>query len=201
MRRLFAALVLAWPALAAAQGSPDVIDITAVAVEGTSAAECTDRATRLAAQSRALSLATAPPIDLVPGMRTFYDHVMRLDANGELNSTAQLSSVYVAGHEAGGLERRRVVTPFVRVEVSRPWGTPADAPSRISIAWLWLSRMAESTERPGGPIVQSPLLHRFDVAGEVETRYGAWGQAVAPCRAGRDGRWAGAVMVWTYLPP
>ncbi|MBP0465015.1 hypothetical protein J5Y09_13915 [Roseomonas sp. PWR1] len=201
MRRRLAALLLAVPAAAAAQGSPDVIDITAVAVEGATVAECTDRAGRLAAQSRALSLATAPPIDLVAGMRTFYDHVMRLDANGELNSTAQLSTVYVAGHDAGGVEHRRVVTPFVRVEVSRPWGTPADAPSRISIAWLWLSRMAESAERPGGPLVQSPLLHRFDVSGEVETRYGSWGHAVAPCRAGRDGRWAGAVMVWTYLPP
>ncbi len=201
MRRRLAALACLLPLAAAAQGSSDVIDITAVAVEGTSVAECTDRAARLAAQSRALSLATSPPIDLVPGMRTFYDHVLRLDANGELNSTAQLSTTYVAGHDAAGAEQRRVVTPFVRVEVARPWGTPANAPSRISIAWLWLSRMAESTERPGGPMVQSPLLHRFDFAGEVETRYGVWGHAIAPCRAGRDGRWAGAVAVWTYLPP
>lgn len=201
MRHVLAALAVLLPVAAGAQGSPDVIDITAVAVEGTSAAECTDRATRLAAQSRALSLATSPPIDLVPGMRTFYDHVLRLDGNGELNSTAQLSTTYVAGHDAAGVERRRVVTPFVRVEVARPWGTPTDAPSRISIAWLWLDRMAEATAGQGGRVVQSPQLHRFDFAGEVETRYGVWGHATAPCRAGRDGRWAGAVAVWTYLPP
>ena len=60
------------------------------------------RVARLASQTRALSLATAPPYDLSDGLRTFYDHVLRLDANGELSSTAQLSTVYVAGYAASG---------------------------------------------------------------------------------------------------
>lgn len=185
---------------AAARSTADHIDITAVTVEGTSAAQCEGRTQRVAAQSRALSLATSPPYDLSDGMRTFYDHVLRLDANGELASTAQLSSVYATGYTATGERMLRTVTPFVRVEVSRPEGTPADQPSRIAISWLWLHRLAETAD-PAGRMVQRPSLHRFDLAGEVVTTYGTWGQATAPCRAGADGLWFGAVAVWTYLPP
>lgn len=186
---------------AVARGAPDLIDITAVVVEGGSAEQCAARITRLAGQSRALSLATSPPIDLTEGLRTFYDHVLRLDPAGELQSTAQLSTVYVAAHGAGDAPIHRSASPFVRVEVARPPGTPPDAPSRIAIAWLWLHRIAEARDPASGRMVQQPLLHRFDLVGEVETTYSAWGQALAPCRQGQDGLWFGAVAVWTYLAP
>lgn len=195
-----AALALFTAGAAGAQSIADHIDITAVAVEGPSAERCAARVERLVSQSRALSLATAPPYDLTDGLRTFYDHVLRLDANGELSSTAQLSTVYIAGYAASGATLRRAVTPFIRVEVSRPAGTPSDAPSRISMSWLWLQRMAQSHD-PAGRLVERPQLHRFDVVGEVVTTYGTWGHAVAPCRVGADRRWFGAVAVWTYLPP
>ena len=65
------------------------------------------------------------------------------------------------------------MTPFIRVEVSRPAGTPHDLPSRISVSWLWLQRMAQSHD-PAGRLIERPQLHRFDVAGEVVTTYGTW---------------------------
>lgn len=195
------ALSLALPAPGAVARPMDAhVDVTAVTVEGTSAAECEARIRRVVEQARALSLATSPPYDLSDGLRTFYDHVLRLDANGELASTAQLSSVYVTGYAAAGERLLRAVTPFVRVEVARPMGTPSDQPSRISISWLWLHRMAEAAD-PAGRVVQRPSLHRFDFAGELVTTYGTWGQTTAPCRVGADGQWYGAVAVWTYLPP
>jgi hypothetical protein len=186
---------------AVARGAADLIDITAVAVEGANAEQCNARVARLAEQSRALSLATSPPYDLTDGLRTFYDHVLRLDAAGELQSLAQLSTVYVAAHGPGGVPEHRTASPFVRVEVARPAGTPADAPSRIAIAWLWLHRLADARDPASGRTVQQPLLHRFDFVGEVATTYSTWGHAVAPCRVGRDGLWFGAVAVWTYLAP
>ena len=185
---------------APAQMAGDHIDITAVTVEGANAQECGSRTAQLAEQSRALSLATSPPYDLAPGLRTFYDHVLRLDASGELSSTAQLSTIYVTGYSGTGEPLLRTVSPFVRVEVARPAGTPSDAPSRISISWLWLQRLAQSSD-PAGRVVERPFLHRFDFVGEMTTTYGTWGQAVAPCRIGTDGLWFGAVTVWTYLPP
>lgn len=194
-------LLAAAAAPADGRSAADLIDITAVALEAETAEQCAARTANLAGQSRALSLATSPPIDLTEGMRTFYDHVLRLDAAGELQSTAQLSTVYVAGHDVRGAPIHRSASPFVRVEVARPPGTPAEAPSRIAIAWLWLHRLAEARDPASGRTVQQPLLHRFDFVGEVATDYGAWGQATAPCRAGSDGRWFGAVAVWTYLAP
>lgn len=191
-------LLAAWPARA--QGGGDHADITAVTVEGATVAECDARTARVASQSRALSLATSPPYDIAPGIRTFYDHVLRLDANGELSSTAQLSTVYVLGYTGGGERILRTVSPFVRVEVARPPGTPADAPSRISISWLWLQRLAHAADPANRPI-ERPFLHRFDFVGELVPTYGTWGTAVAPCRVGTDGKWFGAVTVWTYLPP
>lgn len=195
-------LLLLLPGAAAGQAvrNGDHIDITAVTVEGASAEECSARTTRVAAQSRALSLATAPPYDLSDGLRTFYDHVLRLDANGELSSTAQLSSTYIAGYGAAGDPALRTVAPFMRVEVARPPGTPADAPSRIALSWLWLRRIAEARDGVGR-VVEHPLLHRFDFAGEVVNSYDVWGQATASCQRGSDGRWFGSVAVWTYLPP
>ncbi|MBR0682258.1 hypothetical protein GXW74_17335 [Roseomonas eburnea] len=200
MRAAAAALALLSTGAARAQFAADHIDITAVTVEGANAEQCTERTTRLAEQSRALSLATSPPIDLVEGLRTFYDHVLRLDANGELSSTAQLSTVYVIGHTGAGARILRAATPFIRVEVSRPEGTPAGSPSRLSISWLWLQRLAHSTDAHGR-VVERPSLHRFDFVGEVVTTYGTWGHAIAPCRVGTDGLWYGAVAVWSYLPP
>ena len=193
-------LSVAVPDAAAARSAEDHVDVTAVTVEGTSTEQCEARVQRVANQSRTLSLATTPPYDLSDGMRTFYDHVLRLDGNGELASMAQLSSVYVTGYSAAGERLLRTVTPFIRVEVSRPEGTPADQPSRIAISWLWLHRMAETAD-PAGRVIQRPSLHRFDFAGEVVTTYGTWGTATAPCRAGAEGLWFGAVAVWTYLPP
>ncbi len=189
------------PQAALAQIPADHIDVTAVTIEGADDGQCSARLGRVAAQSRALSLATSPPYDLSDGLRTFYDHMLRLDADGELQSTAQLSTVYVAGHAAGGEAMLRIVTPFVRVEVARPRGTPANAPSRISIAWLWLQRLAEVTNAATGRTTQTPSLHRFDFVGEVVPSYGVWGHAIAPCRVGQNGQWFGAVAVWTYLPP
>lgn len=188
------------PAAAQLARNGDHIDITAVTVEGASAQECNQRTARAAQQSRALSLATSPPYDLSDGLRTFYDHVLRLDANGELSSIAQLSSVHVAGYDAAGGPLLRAVTPFVRVEVSRPPGTPADAPSHIVLSWLWLRRIEQARDAAGRPVEQ-PQLHRFDFAGEVMTTYDVWGQATAPCQRAADGRWFGGVAVWTYLPP
>ncbi|MBR0672161.1 hypothetical protein [Neoroseomonas soli] len=185
---------------ARAQGAADHIDVTAVTVEGASAEQCAERTMRLAWQSRALSLATSPPYDLSEGLRTFYDHVLRLDPNGELSSTAQLSTVYATGYTVAGERMLRAVTPFIRVEVARPSGTPAGAPSRLAISWLWLQRLAQATDA-AGRAVERPSLHRFDVVGEVETTYGTWGHAVAPCRVGSDGLWFGAVVVWSYLAP
>ena len=202
-RVLLALAAAAAPGLsvpAAAQAPGDHIDITAVTVEGASTQECSARTARLAEQARTLSLATSPPYDLAPGLRTFYDQVLRLDAYGELSSTAQLSTIYIAGYTGAGEPVQRAVSPFVRVEVARPAGTPGDAPSRISISWLWLQRLAQSND-PAGRVVERPFLHRFDFVGEVATTYGTWGQAIAPCRTGTDGRWFGAVTVWTYLPP
>jgi hypothetical protein len=195
-----AGLVLCAPGQGRAQPIADHIDITAVTVEGRSAEQCTSRVARIAREARALSLATAPPYDLSDGLRTFYDHVLRLDANGELSSTSQLSTVYVTGYTASGAHLRRAVTPFVRVEVSRPHGTPLGEPSRISMSWLWMQRMVQ-THDPAGRLIERPLLHRFDFVGEVVTTYGTWGLATAPCRAGGDRLWFGAVAVWTYLPP
>jgi hypothetical protein len=204
-RCVLAVLMAGWLCLgaspAASRSAPDLIDITIVAVEGADAAQCTARTARVAEQSRTLSLATSPPLDIAEGLRTFYDHVLRLDAGGELQSTAQLSTVYVAAHPAGGEPLLRAVTPFVRVEVSRPLGTHSDAPSRIAIAWLWLHRLSEIHNPATGLTIQQPHLHRFDFLGEVVTAWGVWGHAVAPCRAGGDGLWLGAVAVWTYLPP
>lgn len=204
-RRVLAALVaaalVAAGGTAAARSAADLIDITTVAVEGASAEQCAARVARLAGQSRALSLATSPPYDLTDGLRTFYDHALRLDGAGELQSLAQLSTVHVAGHGAAGEPLHRTASAFVRVEVARPPGTPAEAPSRIAIAWLWLHRLAEIRDPADGRTIQQPLLHRFDFVGEVETTYSAWGHAIAPCRAGRDGLWFGAVAVWTYLAP
>lgn len=202
LRRSGAAAVLALAASgpAAAQFAGDHIDITAVTLEAASAQDCESRVARLGEHSRALSLATAPPFDLAPGLRTFYDHVLRLDPNGELSSTAQLSTVYVVGYDGAGDPVQRVVAPFVRVEVSRPAGTPLDAPSRLSISWLWLQRLVQGTD-PAGRVVERPGLHRFDFVGEVVATYGTWGLASAPCRLGTDGQWVGAVTVWTYLPP
>lgn len=197
---LAAALLLFTAGAVRAEGGADHVDITAVTIEGASAEQCAERTTRVAWQSRALSLATTPPYDLAEGMRTFHDHMHRLDRNGELASTAHLSTVYVAGYTEAGERILRVVLPFVRVEVARPHGTPAGAPSRISIAWLWLQRLAEVTDA-AGRMVEQPHLHRFDFLGEVEATYGTWGHAVAPCRVGVDGRWVGAVAVWSYLPP
>ncbi len=193
---------LALLASGAARGQPvaDHIDITAVAVEGKSAEVCAERVERLASQTRKLSLATTPPYDLSDGLRAFYDHVLRLDANGELSSTAQLSTVYVTGYTAAGDRQRRAVTPFIRVEVSRPVGTPAESPSLISMSWLWLQRVVQVAD-PAGRLIERPQLHRFDFVGEVATTYGTWGHAVARCRAGGDRQWFGAVAVWTYLPP
>ncbi len=136
LRSLGVAAILTLPMPAPAQVAGDHIDITAVAVEGANPQECAARTGRLSEQSRALSLATSPPYDLAPGLRTFYDQVLRLDANGELSSTAQLSTVYVVGYTGAGEPVQRAVSPFVRVEVARPAGTPGDAPSRISISWL-----------------------------------------------------------------
>ncbi|MEO3472132.1 hypothetical protein AAFN86_09720 [Roseomonas sp. CAU 1739] len=199
-RALAPTLALVTAGAAQAQAIADHIDITTVAVEGRSAEQCAGRTERLAAQSRKLSLATTPPYDLTDGLRTFYDHVLRLDANGELSSTAQLSTVYITGYTASGDRLRRAVTPFIRVEVSRPVGTPADAASRISISWLWMQRMVQNHD-PAGRLIERPQLHRFDFVGEVVTTYGTWGHAIAPCRAGTDRLWFGAVAVWTYLPP
>ncbi|NMJ42096.1 hypothetical protein GWK16_12650 [Roseomonas sp. JC162] len=200
LRSFALAVALGVPLPAAAQAAGDHIDVTVVTVEGINAQDCGGRTARLAEQSRTLSLATSPPYDLAPGLRTFYDHVLRLDSNGELSSTAQLSTVYVTGYTSAGEPMQRAVSPFVRVEVARPAGTPADAPSRLSISWLWLQRLAQSND-PAGRIIERPFLHRFDFVGEVTTTYGTWGQAVAPCRTGTDGTWVGAVAVWTYLPP
>jgi hypothetical protein len=199
---LLALLVLSAGAVpAVARGAADLIDITTVAVEGASAEQCAARTAQVAGQSRAVSLAVSPPLDLAEGLRTFYDQVLRLDARGELQSTAQLTTIYVAAHDARGAPLHRAAAPFVRVEVARPTGTPADAPSRIAIAWMWLHRLAEARDPASGRVVQQPLLHRFDFVGEVVTDYSVWGHAVAPCRPGRDGAWFGAVAVWTYLAP
>lgn len=170
-------------------------------MEGATAAPCAERAARVAAEARTLSLATSPPYDLSDGLRSFQDHVLPLDAGGEHRSTAQLSSTDVTGSETGRGPVRCVVAPFMRVEVARPAGTPPDAPSRISIAWVWLQRLAESPGPTGAPPIQRPLLHRFDAAGEVQTTFGVWGQATALCRQGGDGAWFGAVAAWTYLAP
>lgn len=196
------ALPLALPAASAARGQAiaDHIDITAVAVEGKSAELCAERVERIASQAYQLSLATTPPYDLSDGLRAFYDHVLRLDANGELSSTAQLSTVYITGYGPGGERQRRAVTPFVRVEVARPSGTPADAPSLISMSWLWMQRVVQATDS-SSRLTERPQLHRFDFVGEVATTYGTWGRAIARCRAGGDRQWFGAVAVWTYLPP
>jgi len=195
-------LLLGLPAPpAAARGAPDLIDITAVSIEGATAAECEAHVAQVVSQARTLSLATSPPYGLADGLRSFYDHVLPLDARGEHRSVAQLSSSYVAGHGPGGAPDIRVVAPFLRLEVTRPPGTPENAPSRIAIAWLWLQRLAESPGPGGGRPLQRPLLHRFDFAGEVVTSFGTWGQATAPCRQGGDGAWFGAVAVWTYLAP
>ena len=191
--------LLSLPRTPAARDLDDHVDVTAVAVEGATVEECLARIRSVAEQSRALSLATSPPYDLSGGMRTFYDHVLRLDGNGELASTAQLSSVYVTGYSAAGERILRTVTPFIRVEVARPPGTPSGEPSRISISWLWLQRMAETTD-PAGRVIQRPSLHRFDFTGELVTTYGTWDTAMAPCRLGLNGHWYGAVTVWTYLP-
>lgn len=195
-----AAAILLGVLAAGAARAADHLDVTAATVEGANAEQCTARVTSLAEQSRALSLANSPPYDLVEGLRSFYDHVLRLDARGELSSTAQLSTVYVTGHTAAGQRMLRAATPFIRVEVARPEGTPAESPSRLSISWLWLQRMAHATD-PAGRTIERPFLHRFDFVGEVVTTYGAWGHATAPCRVGADGLWHGAVVVWSYLAP
>lgn len=198
---LAAALLACWGGSAAARGAPDLLDITAVSVEGATAEECAARVGRVVEQARTLSLATSPPFDVAEGLRSFFDQTLQLSGRGELSSTVQLSSVYVAGRGVGGAPVLRVISPFMRVEVSRPEGTPGEEPSRIAMAWLWLQRVAEGPGPDGGQPVQRPLLHRFDFAGELVTTYNAYGHAVAPCRLGGDGAWFGAVAVWTYLAP
>jgi hypothetical protein len=195
-----AALAFAPAGAARAQLLADHIDITAVAVGGKTAEICAARLERLTRDTRKLSLATSPPFDLSDGLRAFYDHVLRLDANGELASTALLSIAYVTGYMPNGDRQRRSVAPFMRVEVSRPAGTPSDAPSLIAMSWLWLERIMPSPDT-GGQVIERPQLHRFDFVGEVVPTYGAWGHAVSRCRAGGDRQWFGAVAVWTYLPP
>jgi hypothetical protein len=195
-----ALLALSMGGAARAEAVGDLLDITAVTVEAKSAEQCAARSEHLAEESRKLSLATSPPYHLSEGLRGFYDHVLRLDAGGEHSSTAQLSTVYVTGYTGAGESMRRAVSPFVRVEVSRPGGTPADAPSRISMSWLWMQRLVQSQDQSGRTI-ENPQLHRFDFVGEVVTAYGSWGHAVAPCRPGADRIWVGAVAVWSYLPP
>jgi len=198
---LAAALLACWGGSAAARGAADLLDVTAVSVEGTTAEDCAARVGRVVEQARTLSLATSPPFDVSEGLRSFFDQTLQLNARGELSSTSQLSSVHVAGHGASGAPLLRVVAPFMRIEVTRPEGTPAEEPSRIAMAWLWLQRVVEGPGPDGGRPVQRPLLHRFDFAGELVTTYNTYGHAVAPCRLGGDGAWFGAVAVWTYLAP
>ncbi|MBW6396680.1 hypothetical protein KPL78_02420 [Roseomonas sp. HJA6] len=197
---LVALLALLMPAVAAGQSAADQIDITAVVVEGKTAQACAGHIEQVVAQAQKLSLVTTPPHDLLDGLRAFYDLVLRLDAHGELSSTTQLGTVYVTGYGADGERRRRAVTPFIRTEVSRPAGMPADAPSLLSMSWLWLQRVEPATDTAGRAI-ERPQLHRFDFVGEVAASYGSWSHAVARCRPGGDRQWFGAVAIWTYLPP
>lgn len=194
------AMAMLAPVAARGQGSADHVDIATVAVEGATQAQCGARVARVVEQARVVSLSTTPPYDLAPGLRTFYDQTLRLDEHGELASVAQLSTVYVTGYGAAGERFLRAVSPFVRIEVSRPAGTPLEAPSRISVSWLWLQRLVQRTD-PAGRVIERPYLHRFDFVGEMVRAYGTWGHATAPCRPGTDGLWLGAVAVWTYLPP
>lgn len=179
----------------------DQVDVTAAAIAGRSQEECTTRLFALAAQAHVLSAATSPPFGLSDGLRAFYDHVLRLDARGELSSLGQISASYVAGHDGAGAPIRASVVTFVRVEVARPDGTPPEAPSRFALAWMWLDGMAEAPSGVPGRTVQQPRLHRFDIVGDLVTTQGTWGVGTAACQPGAGGEWFGAVAVWTYLPP
>lgn len=180
--------------------TPDEVHLAAVVIEGESTAECASRLSDVTDKAASLSGATSHPKDLVPGLRAFHDITLRLDGRGEAEYLGQLSSVYTTGYDPDGQPRHDIVTTFVRIEVARPPGTPANAPSRVSGAWVWLERMAESRDSETGKIIQYPQIHRFDFVGEMLPIYGTWGHAGASCRVGRDGAWYGAVFVWTYKP-
>lgn len=179
----------------------DQVDITAVTVEGRTAAECEAGLGHMARQGQALSDATSPPFHLSPGLRAFYDSVIRLNMAGEARTLGQQSSAYISGYNASGEPQYASVVTIVRVEVVRPEGTPAGAASRIAIAWTWLQRLAETRDATTGRVHAQPFMHRFDFSGELVPRHQTWGLATAPCRQGGEGLWFGAVAVWTFLPP
>ncbi len=179
----------------------DQVNISAVAIEGRTAEACNADLLAIAEQGQVLSDATSPPVHLSPNLRAFHDNVLRLSANGEARSMAQLSHAYVARYSPAREPIRASVVTFLRVEVARPPGTPPGAPARIAVTWTWLQRLAEARDPATGLAVAQPFMHRFDFLGEVVLNRGVWGHATAACRAGGDGMWFGAVLVWTFLAP
>lgn len=179
----------------------DQVDITAVVLEGQTAESCAADLTAIAAQAQLLSDATSPPFGLSPNLRAFYDSVLRLGVGGEARSLGQISHSYVAGYSPARVQNRAIIVTSVRVEVSRPPGTPPGGSSRLAVAWEWLERLAETRDAETGLVAAQPRMHRFDFSGEIVRTHRAVGRATADCRAGVDGQWFGAVLVWTTLPP